>query len=79
MGEARQTGSTRVPAHCLHRPERELFGWMIIIALSVGLDVAAGQDAFLTHRHFWQVVFSGVITAKIMLYGCLAWTWSRWI
>ncbi len=66
-----------MPAHSF-QPERETFGWMCLIALSVGLDLAALQSAVTLDQMHWIVIFVLITACKVVLYGWLAWSWSRW-
>ncbi len=76
----RVEGFPRSPVHSRWRfTEPEVFGWIMIIAASLGLDTAAVYDAVSDRNTAWAVIILAIAVLKLGLYGKLTWDWSRWV
>lgn len=78
MGVATVTGSGPEPAHVL-RPERELLGWLAIMAVTIGLVAAAAADALDHHQYAALVVLLLVGHGLLALYAWISIDFVRWV
>ena len=66
----------QVPVHVLH-PDRELLGWLCILAITIGLVAAGAKDAMESHNSAATLFLVGLDQVLVVLYGWIAIDWVR--
>lgn len=59
-------------------PKKELFGWMCIQAVAIGLGVAGMLEAHRDDDQAWGVILMAVTACVLYNYFWCAWTWASW-
>lgn len=62
-----------------YHPKNEMLGWMIILAPTFGVLIAATQEAVLCHEHGWAFFFASATLATLILYAYVARTWIKFL
>lgn len=69
---------TRADARQPMDPKKELFGWMIIQAVTSGAGFAGLVEAQRSDSQAWNLVFLALLTGVLCNYFWVAWTWASW-
>lgn len=59
-------------------PKKELFAWMFIQAVSIGLGVAGMVEAHRGGEQAWEAILMALTTCLLYNYFWCAWTWASW-
>lgn len=59
-----------------HDPQDELFGWMVILGASIGVDIAVVDQAFRYGDQGWGIFFTAMAIALLAAYLWCAVDWA---
>lgn len=59
----------------LNSVDRELFGWLAIVALTLGVMSGATHDAYRAGDHGWMLLLGGIELAGLIAYFEAAFWW----